>query len=76
MKVEEIIERIKALPQSDKVAVMEFVRNLKTPPSQSGLEMKDAPAPSSVNYMDRETFTAAKKRVFQRHAELLDKLSK
>ena len=67
---------IRALPESDRAAVMSFVRSLKKDSPQSSLEMKDAPASASVNYMDSETFSAAKTRVFQQHAELLEKLSR
>ena len=76
MTADEIIEKIKALSESDRAEVRSFVRSLKADSAQSGLEMKDAPASVAVNYMDSETFAAAKTRVFQQHADLLEKLSR
>jgi len=76
MTAEEIIKKIKAMPKSEQAEVFAFVRNWEASEKKTGLELKEAPATASVNYMDRDTFSQAKDRVFQQHSELLQKLAK
>jgi hypothetical protein len=66
MSALEVIEQIKALPPAEKAQVVDFVRQMEAP-SEKDLETR---------YMDQDAFHGAKKKVFAKHAELLNRLAK
>ena len=61
MNAQEVIENIKRLSPEERKLVTDYVRSLK---------LKEP-----VQYMDKETFEAAKTWVFNQHSELLKKLN-
>jgi hypothetical protein len=61
MTAYEVIDQIKALPPEERAKVVGFVR-----------EMESA---NPERTMDRKTFEQSAKQVFDRHAELMRKLS-
>ena len=65
MSAIEVIEQIKALPPAEQAQVVDFIRQL---------DANAKPEPQGQN-MDRTVFSAAKKKVFAKHAELLKKLA-
>ncbi len=65
MSALEVIEQIKALPPAEQARVVDFIRQMDANAEQG---------PQGQN-MDRTDFSAAKKKVFAKHAELLKKLA-
>ena len=61
MTARAIIEQIKALPPEEKAKVIDFLEEVK--------------AVQAVQTMNPSTFDKSAKRVFDRHAELMQKLS-
>ena len=64
MSAVEIIEQIKSLPPAEREQVAAFIRETDAQGGEAG-----------VRYMDKATFRAAKKRVFETHEELLRRLA-
>ena len=62
MTAHAIIEQIKALPPEEQAKVIDFLEQVK--------------AVQTVRTMKPETFEQSAKRVFDRHAELMQKLSR
>jgi len=62
MTARAIIEQIKALPPEEQAKVIDFLEEVK--------------AVQAVRTMKPETFEQSAKRVFDRHAELMQKLSR
>ena len=60
MNARDVIENIKRLSPEERKIVTDYVKSLK--PKEP------------VQYIDEETFQAAKTRVFNQHSELLNKL--
>ena len=65
MSALEVIEQIKALPPAEKAQVLNFVRQMEA----------NAENEPRADYMDTTVFSAAKKKVFAKHSELLKKLA-
>ena len=66
MSALEVIEQIKALPPAEKAQVVDFVRNMEAVPENN----------PDARYMDEDAFRDAKRKVFAKHAELLNRLAK
>jgi len=62
MTASTVIEQIKALPPEEQTKVIQF--------------LEEATLVRSVRTMPPETFEPSAQRVFDRHAELMDKLSR
>lgn len=62
MTAVEVIEQIKALPPQEKAKVIDFVQAMESDPP-------------SVRTLDPKTFERAARSVFERHSELMHKLS-
>lgn len=62
MTATEIIGKIKALPPEERAKVVDFIHQTE-------------PAPAGRT-MDRKVFERSAKKVFNRHAELMQKLSR
>jgi hypothetical protein len=66
MSAVEVIEQIKALSPDEKAEVVKFMHQL---------DIKGVFSPEP-RYMDQISFEAAKRRVFSKHSDLLNKLAK
>ena len=62
MTATEVIGQIKALPPEERAKVVDFIRQTEAAPAG--------------RTMDRKTFERSAKQVFDRHAELMQKLSR
>ena len=62
MTARAVIEQIKALPPEEQAKVIDFLEKVK--------------AVRQVRTLDPETFKQSTERVFDRHAELMQKLSR
>ena len=65
MSALEVIEHIKALPPAEKAQVVDYIRQMDANAEQE---------PQGQS-MDTSVFSAAKEKVFAKHAELLKKLA-
>ncbi len=66
MSALEIIEQIRALPPAEKAQVVDFIRQMEAHPEKS----------PEAHCMDEDAFHGAKKEVFAKHSELLNRLAK
>ena len=66
MSALEVIEQIRALPPAEKAQVVDFIRQMEGVPEKN----------PDTRYMDEDAFHGAKKKVFAKHAALLNRLAK